>query len=193
MIPQSQGTHPRPGSTMNQRMTHGSKFGSAIMVTHNEVRQITTRRMVSRTASSNEEGEIVMARPRGPDLREAFRTLDDVSVIPIFEQRAAVMKTVPRFLRGPLRNALKIAMEEVLSSNDVAGRLRGWKLFVMIPRMLLPRPLGGGVVAKEKLVGRFELFRQGHWTQLIHASGECDQKAAQSRHRRRRRAADDVV
>ena len=76
-------------------------------------------------------------------------------------------KTVPRFLRGPFRNALKIAMEEVLSSNDVVGRLRGWKLFVMIPRMLLHRPPGGGVVAKEKLVGRFELFHQGHWTQLI--------------------------
>ena len=40
---------------------------------------------------------------------------------------------------------------------------------MMIPRMLLHRPPGGGVVTKEKLVGRFELFRQGHWTQLIHA------------------------
>ena len=38
-------------------------------------------------ASSDEEGEVVVARPRGPDLTETFRTLDDVSVIPIFEQR----------------------------------------------------------------------------------------------------------
>ena len=116
--------------------------------------------------SSEEEVEIVVARPRGPDLREAFSTLDDVNVIPIFHQRAAVTKTVPRFLRGPFRNALKIAMEEVLSSDDVVGQSRGWKLFVMIPRMLLHRPPGGGLIAKEKLVGRFELLRQRHWAQL---------------------------
>ena len=75
-------------------------------------------------ASSDEEGEIVVARPKGPDLREAFRTLDDVSVIPIFEQRAALMKTVPRIFRGPLRKALKIGMEEVLSSNGTIERIK---------------------------------------------------------------------
>ena len=55
---------------------------------------------------------------------------------------------------------------------------RGWKLVLMLPRMLLHRRPGGGIIAKSSLVARFELFSRGQWEQLIRASEECDERSA---------------
>ena len=121
------------------------------------------------------------------EVREAFRGLDIVDVETILEQRAAVMKTVPIFLRGPFRNALKVALAEILASPDAVRQERGWKLLILLPRMLLHRPPGGGLIAKEKLEARFHAFGRGDWGQLLEASQKCDEKAAQSRRRGRRR------
>ena len=60
------------------------------------------------------------------------------------------MKSVPRFLRGPFRD-----------------QERGWKLFLMIPRMLLHRGPGGGGIPRNKLIARFEAFARGEWLQLV--------------------------
>ena len=46
------------------------------------------------------------------------------------------MKTVPRFLRGPFRNALRVAMGEAVRPKAVRQE-RGWKLFLLLPRLLL--------------------------------------------------------
>ena len=129
----------------------------------------------------------VVAPVRILEVREAFRGLDIVDVETILEQRAAVMKTVPIFLRGPFRNALKVALAEILASPDAVRQERGWKLLILLPRMLLHRPPGGGLIAKEKLEARFHAFGRGDWGQLLEASQKCDEKAAQSRRRGRRR------
>ena len=52
------------------------------------------------------------------------------------------MKTVPRFLHGPFRNVMKVVLEEVMASEDPTRKERGWKAFLMLPRMLLHRPSG---------------------------------------------------
>ena len=96
------------------------------------------------------------------------------------------MKSVPLFLKGPVRNALKFA----LAQEDVR-QVRGWKLLVLLPRMLLHRGPGGGLVPKSKLVERFQLFSRGDWHILLEASAKCDQQAAISRRRSRRRVRDD--
>ena len=72
-----------------------------------------------------------------------WRTLpprQHVDVGAIFRQRPAVMKSVPRFLHGPFRNTLKVAMEEALANSDSVRQERGWKVFLLLPRMLLHRP-----------------------------------------------------
>ena len=79
----------------------------------------------------------------------------------ILEQRAAVMKTVPTFLRGPFRNAMKMALEEMLASPDAVRQERGWKLLMLLPRMVLYRPPGGGLIAKDKLEARFHACGRG--------------------------------
>ena len=135
--------------------------------------------------------EVDVLPPQGSQLRGAFEAMDQVNVVGIFRCRAAVMKTVPRFLHGPFRNVLKVVLEEVMASEDPTRKERGWKTFLMLPRRLLHRPPGGGHTSRNKLSSRFEAFR-GERIRLIEASIACDAQAAQSRRRQRRRGADDV-
>ena len=134
--------------------------------------------------------------PRGVVLHMALRNLDDVDPRVLFRQRASVMRSVPRFLHGPFRNVLKLALEEATWGNhrqDEVRQERGWKLLELLPRMLLHRDPGGGLISKTMLRARFEAFSRGEWLQLLRASGQCDEKAAVGRRcRRRRRRADDV-
>ena len=69
---------------------------------------------------------------------------------------------------------------------------RGWKLMMLLPRLLLHRPPGGGKIPKRKLVERFEKFSRGEWTDMFLESAVCDEKAAVSRRRSRRRRTDDL-
>ena len=66
-----------------------------------------------------EDPEVDIPGPRGVTLREAFASLDGVDPRVNFEKRAAVMKSIPKFLRGPFRNALKLALEEATTGDDV--------------------------------------------------------------------------
>ena len=63
---------------------------------------------------------------------------------------------------------------------------------MLLPRMLMHRPPGGGVIPQSKLVARFEAFTRGEWIQLLTASVSCNEKAASARQRQRRRGGDDV-
>ena len=46
-------------------------------------------------------------------MRAAFLSLDVVRLTEEFEERASVMKSVPRFLKGPYRIAMRVALEEI--------------------------------------------------------------------------------
>ena len=108
----------------------------------------------------------------------------------IFSRRASVMKTVPRFLWGSFRIALKVAIEEILNGaarRNVVQQERGWKLFLLLPRMMLHRSPRGGLIGREKLVSRFDKFAAGQWHDLIMASNKCAEEAATVRQRRARR------
>ena len=71
------------------------------------------------------------------------------------------MKVVPRFMRVPFRNALKLALCEVARSRNEVDQ--GWKLFFMFPRNF-----GGGNISRA--LARFEAFSRGEWIQLVVAS-----------------------
>ena len=112
--------------------------------------------------------------------QDAFVRLDEVNVNQIFETRAHVMKSVPFVMRGAFRRALRLAMDEVLEgweSHSVLRQERGWKLFLLIPRMLLSRPPRGGLIPRNKLESRLAAFAADHWIELINASGEMSWKA----------------
>ena len=142
-----------------------------------------------------EDRVVDVGLPRNVVLRMALSLLDDVDMSVMFRQRAAVMRTVPHFLRRSYRNAMKLALEEATWGNhrmDAVRQERGWKLFMLLPRMLLHRLPGGGLISKEKLVGRFQMFAGGEWIPLLRASATCDEQAARARHRKCHRDGDDV-
>ena len=100
------------------------------------------------------------------------------------------MKTVPHFLRGPFRNALRVAMDEALEVNQLRSE-RGWKLFMLLPRLLLFRPPRAGNVHKSKLAGRFQEFTEGRWMHLLRSSRQCAEDASRAQCRKRRRHHED--
>ena len=85
---------------------------------------------------------------------------------------------------------MRVALKEVDRARvvlDVGEQGRAWKLFLLLPRMLLHRPPCGGLVPKSRLQERFSIFASGGWIQLLIDSQSCaTQAATASRHRRRR-------
>ena len=56
--------------------------------------------------------------------------------------------------------------------NDVAREERAWKLFFLLPRMLLTRPPRGGKISPRKLEERIARFTEGRWIDLVEESVE---------------------
>ena len=55
--------------------------------------------------------------PRIAVLQAAFRSMDEVDACNQFRQRAAVMKSVPRFLTGPLCKVLKVVLNKIVRNS----------------------------------------------------------------------------
>ena len=121
-----------------------------------------------------------------PEIRIAFEFLDTVDLTAIFSRRASVMNTVPNFLRGPFRNAMRVAMEEAIQPS-LARQERGWNLSMLLLRLLLHRPPRGGLVHKSKLVQRFDDIARGQRGSLLAVASECDEAASRAQNRKRPR------
>ena len=94
--------------------------------------------------ASEAEEEVTFQLPGVATRRAGFVSLEAVVMEEEFDERACVMKSVPRFLRGPYRIAMRVALEEIESADDTRREL-GWKLFLLLPRLLLHRsPPGSG-------------------------------------------------
>ena len=137
-----------------------------------------------------EPDPVVVVGGANPAIRAVLMWLDEVDLEAEFSRRAAVLKTVPQFLRGPYRSAMRLAMEEAHQGNE-QRRERGWKVFLLLPRLLLYRPPRGGNVHKGKLAQRFDDFFQGRWRDLLAASRQCAEKASVAQRRKRRRQRPD--
>ena len=147
-------------------------------------------------SGEDDDIELPIVEPVAPVLpsaaaqRTGFTQLDQWDVDDIFSRRASVMKIVPRFLWGSFRIALKVAIEEILNGaarRNMVQQERGWKLFLLLPRMMLHRSPRGGLIGREKLISRFDKFAAGQWHDLIMASNKCAEEAATVRQRRARR------
>ena len=114
--------------------------------------------------------------------RAAFASLDGVDLKFLFRCRACVMKCPPQFMRGAYRAAMRLALEEIESgyiAGDERRTCRGWKLFLILPRMLLHRPARGGLVPKSRLLARITSFARGDWEELLIVGRDCSEAAAQ--------------
>ena len=106
------------------------------------------------------------------------------------------MRSVPTFLKGAFRGALVLAMDEALAGLavlDEPRQERAWKLFMLLPRLLLHRPSRGGLVKKSKLRERFAQFASGQWDSLLEESVKGAEEGSDLARRKRRREQDELV
>ena len=111
-----------------------------------------------------------------------------------FFKRPCLMKSVPGFLKGAYRSAMRVAFAEIdqgRSEEDATRSSRGWKLFLLLLRLLLHKPPRDCLVPKKQLQHRFEVLSQGDWVSFLNASMEHATRAAQASSRRPCRRDDD--
>ena len=86
-----------------------------------------------------------------------------------------------------------MALQGVLRGYELQSDMRitrGWKLFMLRPRLLLFRPRRGGKVSKN-LEERFQMFQDGRWLEPLGISRGTGAQVHQSSVRRRRRQHQD--
>ena len=79
--------------------------------------------------------------------RRVSVSLDAANVTAIFEYRARVMRSVPYPRKGAVRSAMGVALQEIVNCVEAQSdvrMIRGWKMFLLLLRMLLFRPPGVG-------------------------------------------------
>ena len=75
-----------------------------------------------------------------------LQSLDEVDVREVFKIRPIAMKNVPPFIRSCLKSAMTLACKTIAQVRMVSNvdlETQGWRLFLLLPRMLLYRPPGG--------------------------------------------------
>ena len=103
-----------------------------------------------------------------PDAR--WDVMDDVNLEEISSKRFRVLQSCPFQMRGRFRQATRVALETLhngVVGHDSLMKTRGWKLFILLPFMLLWRPRGHAKVGKDELCRRFDKFSAGRWADLI--------------------------
>ena len=73
-------------------------------------------------------------------------------------------------MRGRLRQSFDLALRERHRAHLAGDRVaenRSWKLFGLIPRLLLHRRRGSGSVGRDELCSREDQFAPGEWVSLI--------------------------
>ena len=78
----------------------------------------------------------------------------------VFDRRLRVVQCCPHYLRGRFRDATRCALEarhQTVRSQDRTMETRVWKLFCLVPFLLLRQPFGGRRVSREDLSERFDV------------------------------------
>ena len=207
LVPLSPGT---PRSVQDRSVgSSGSRFAAlesddeaAEMESDSETDESDTESIQSVVQQEEEDmtvpiaGEVEVPEDRmSRAISEGLVSLDTVDMGPLFSLRAVVMKSPPKFLRGACRAAMRIALKEISAGATLSDEVRqtgGWKLLLLLPRMLF-RPPRGGLIPCQRLFNRFTLFNQGAWIQLLIEGRECCEAAVNAGVRRRRRTMNDTT
>ena len=118
-------------------------------------------------AEPSEPDEVDTAQPtrflplQGARLRAAFAAIDALDAETVLSHPCSSVRSPPHFLKGTLRKAC----------HGGVGSERAWKLWLLLPRLLLFRPAGGAPVPKQDFLARFDAFFRGEWQLLVNVSG----------------------
>ena len=117
-------------------------------------------------------GETTEEEAPEPDFRTQDREqtgwedLDEVCLRRVFERRFRVLHGCPVFLKERFRHAVRVALEKRQSAvvvGDTTGEVRVWKLFLLLPVMLLRCPVGDRRVGKEELTFFWQVSGTSSW------------------------------
>ena len=100
----------------------------------------------------------------------SWEQLDQVDLTDFFLLRLAMLKSCPHFLRARLRESFGTALAErhrAKSVGDEVGESRAWKLFGLVPAMLLHQPRCAGIIGRDELARRADQFAAGRWIELL--------------------------
>ena len=118
--------------------------------------------------------------PRMPDLdsppiRSALARFDQVDLQVLLQQRCLFFQCPPKFLRGPFRAALSLALRaiDVARPEDAPAQVRAWTLWLLLPRLLLHRPPGTHRLTKPEWRSRLLDFQAGRWELLLQSAARC--------------------
>ena len=89
--------------------------------------------------------------------------MDAVNLEEIFSRPRGTVREPPRWFRAQLRKAFALAMSEWQRS----GRAGAWKLFLLVPRMLLQPTELQGEAGKVTFHDRMRRFLRGDWEGLL--------------------------
>ena len=81
-------------------------------------------------------------------------------------------------MRGRYRHAQRVAVEALAVTarrGDLVVELRAWKMFGLLPILLLHKPASTGTVGKAELENRCSLFARGEWRTLLRAAAISEQ------------------
>ena len=137
--------------------------------------------------SQSGEGRLEDDRFHDDDSIDGVSVVSDVPVVP----------DVPSPLPIDLdpRRTMRLVFEEILEGHEVNSNTRmsrGWKLLMLLPRMLLHRPSRGGRISRKQLEERFRRFQEGEWLSLLREGQGCCSEARRRSVRRRRRIVDEL-
>ena len=100
-------------------------------------------------------------RHRWPN--RCLRTLDGINLASELRHGVRTVREPPRWFREPLRGAYKMVLEEWAAARSDAP----WKLFALLPRMLLRPTSPHGANGKAEFLERLRRFRAGDWASLL--------------------------
>ena len=123
--------------------------------------------------------------------RTTWAQLDALNLEELFENRVRTLQQVPKAFRGKFRAALCTTLERVLEAEREGAKHkeRAWKLWCLLPRMLLRTVQGSSSEGRKQLQERFALFWQGKWVQLARAEATVSAGTAEDTLERRLKTA----
>ena len=101
---------------------------------------------------------------------EAWATLDSIDLAEEWKHSCATVREVPEFFRRQVQEAFHVATSRIrtMHGKDKEKELeRAWKLFLLLPRMLLSRTKSKGDHGKKEFFARFRSFQRGDWLTLV--------------------------
>ena len=111
-----------------------------------------------------------MENQSSPQNRTPWEMIDDIDLEEEFQHRFQVLQGCAAHLKGRFRQAARVALEarhNAVHNNDHTMEARAWKLFLLLPFMLLRKERGVGKVGKDELSRRFDKFSEGQWRTLL--------------------------